>query len=35
MQNQFDPNAIEQSLYQSWEDAGYFKASGNGTPTPS
>jgi len=32
MENQFDPNAIEQSLYQSWEDAGHFKPSGNGTP---
>ena len=32
MDNQFDPNAIEQSLYQSWEDAGHFKPSGNGTP---
>ena len=32
MENQFNPNAIEQSLYKSWEDAGYFKPTGNGTP---
>ncbi len=32
MENQFNPNAIEQSLYKSWEDAGHFKPNGNGTP---
>ncbi len=30
MDSSFDPHSIEQSLYQEWEDAGYFAPSGNG-----
>jgi len=32
MDNQFDPHAIEQSLYNDWESNNYFAPSGNGTP---
>ncbi len=32
MDNSFDPHAIEQALYQEWEDANYFAPSGNGPP---
>jgi len=37
MENQFNPGAIEQALYNSWEDSGHFKplaedAAGNSTP---
>ena len=28
----YDPHAIEQRLYQTWEHAGYFQPSGNGAP---
>ena len=28
----YDPHAIEQRLYQTWEHAGYFQPSGSGTP---
>ena len=28
----YDPHAIEQRLYQTWERAGYFQPSGNGAP---
>jgi len=28
----YEPQAIEQSIYQRWEDAGYFAASGDGEP---
>ncbi len=39
MENQFNPNAIEQSLYKTWEDKGYFKpqandAAGDSNATP-
>ena len=30
MDSSFDPHAIEQSLYQEWENANYFAPSGNG-----
>jgi valyl-tRNA synthetase len=30
MDSSFDPHAIEQSLYEEWEDAGYFAPQGNG-----
>ena len=32
MDKTYDPHAIEQVWYQRWEDAGYFTASGEGTP---
>ncbi|WP_111979100.1 valine--tRNA ligase [Algibacillus agarilyticus] len=32
MEKTFNPQAIEQELYQSWETKGYFKPSGQGTP---
>ena len=36
MENQFNPGAIEQALYKSWEDSGHFKppmdTGGNSTP---
>ncbi|KMT66403.1 valine--tRNA ligase [Catenovulum maritimum] len=30
METKFNPSAIEQALYQSWEEKGYFKPSGQG-----
>ncbi len=30
METKFNPSAIEQSLYQAWEEKGYFKPSGQG-----
>ncbi len=30
MKGNFDPHNIESSLYQQWEDGGYFKPAGNG-----
>jgi valyl-tRNA synthetase len=32
MQSSFDPHAIEQALYQEWEQAGHFAPRGNGAP---
>lgn len=32
MDSSFDPHSIEQSLYDEWENAGYFAPEGNGTP---
>jgi valyl-tRNA synthetase len=32
MDKTYDPRAIEQSLYERWERAGHFRASGQGTP---
>src|SRR4030095_13773311 len=32
MENSFDPHAIEQRLYQEWEESGVFEPSGNGKP---
>lgn len=31
MDKTYSPNAIEQALYQKWEQAGYFKPSGQGS----
>ena len=32
MEKTFDPQAIEQNWYQHWEQNGYFKPAGQGTP---
>jgi valyl-tRNA synthetase len=32
MEHSFDPHGIEQTLYDEWENAGYFAPSGNGRP---
>ncbi len=32
MDKTYDPHAIEQRIYQTWEDAGYFAPSGQGQP---
>ncbi|KAF0192946.1 MAG: valyl-tRNA synthetase [Gammaproteobacteria bacterium] len=32
MEKTYDPHAIEQHWYQTWEDNGYFRPSGNGSP---
>jgi len=32
MDKSYNPNEIERRWYQTWENAGYFKPSGNGTP---
>jgi valyl-tRNA synthetase len=32
MEKTYNPQTIEQQWYQTWEKAGYFKASGNGVP---
>ena len=29
MADRFNPSAVEQALYQHWEESGYFKSSGN------
>ncbi len=29
MADRFNPSAVEQALYQHWEESGYFKPSGN------
>ncbi|MFP4161467.1 MAG: class I tRNA ligase family protein, partial [Ectothiorhodospira sp.] len=32
MQKTYDPRAIEQSIYQEWEDRGWFAPAGEGHP---